>query len=234
MRTCRSCAFQGVDKAYNFFQVPVRRLGRRLEWSHRCLAILASSYASRLDSCPASRPEGTVYALGCTRSSCVAEQAGRTHLYSSSPPQPPRRPRQNRSADLAALGCDADGSWIRRQTMVVDEAPGRPGAMQARSAEAEGPPIPATAATQRPRYLIVVSREQPDLWRHLRQMFTGIGGVDVVLDRRHAGRWQWVQSRAYEERGDDRRRPPLSDAGLSHRSFVIVQPDEPAVSPPAA
>ncbi len=118
--------------------------------------------------------------------------------------------------------------------MVVDEAAGMPAAIQERSADAGRPPVKANPATQRPRYLIVVSREQSDLWRHLREMFTGIGGVDVVLDRRHGGRWQWVQSRAYEARGDDRRRPRSRDAGLSHRSFVIVHSDDAAVVPPAA
>ena len=118
--------------------------------------------------------------------------------------------------------------------MVVEEAAGIPAAAHGASADAGRSAITEEPATHRPRYLIVVSREQPDLWRHLRQMFTGIGGVDVVLDRRHGGRWQWAQSRGYEERGEDRRRLRNLDMGLSHRSFVIVKPEEAAVAPPTA
>jgi len=118
--------------------------------------------------------------------------------------------------------------------MAVDEATGFPVKMQEGPTDGERPPFAGRPETRRPRYLIVVSREQPDLWRHLRQMFTGIGGVDIVLDRRHGGRWQWTQSCAYEERGEDRRRTRDLDAGLPHRSFVIVTPEEAAVTRPAA
>jgi len=118
--------------------------------------------------------------------------------------------------------------------MVFDEAAGIPLALREGSTNGGRTPFAGNPETHRPRYLIVVSREQPDLWRHLRQLFTGIAGVDIVLDRRHGGRWQWAQSRAFEERGEDRRRPRNLDAGLSHRSFVIVNPEETAITPPAA
>ncbi|MBP2670300.1 MAG: hypothetical protein H6Q87_72 [candidate division NC10 bacterium] len=118
--------------------------------------------------------------------------------------------------------------------MADDGTTRTPLALQDNSTPGGGTPFPGRIETRRPRYLIVVSREQPDLWRHLRQLFTGIDGVNIVLDRRHGGRWQWAQSRAYEDRGEDRRRPRNLDAGLSHRSFVIVNPDETGVTPPAA
>jgi len=118
--------------------------------------------------------------------------------------------------------------------MADDGRTSTPLALQDDSTPGGGTPFPGRIETRRPRYLIVVSREQPDLWRHLRQMFTGIRGVDVVLDRRHGGRWQWAQSRAHEERGEDRRRPRSLEAGLAHRSFVIVNPEEAAVTPPAS
>jgi hypothetical protein len=91
---------------------------------------------------------------------------------------------------------------------------------------AGGGSVPSTERlqTERPRYLIVVSREQPDLWRHLRQILTGVDGVDVVLDRRYGGRWQWSQSRELQERGVDRRQHPVSETLFGHRSFVIVNP----------
>lgn len=118
--------------------------------------------------------------------------------------------------------------------MAVDGTTGTPLALQEDSTSGRETPFAGRIETRRPRYLIVVSREQPDLWRHLRQLFTGIDGVNIVLDRRHGGRWQWAQSRAYEERGEDRRRPRNLDAGLSHRSFVIVNPDETGITPTAA
>ena len=117
--------------------------------------------------------------------------------------------------------------------MAVDEATGAPLTLQDGSTPGAETRFAGRHESRRPRYLIVVSREQPDLWRHLRQLFTGIDGVSIVLDRRHGGRWQWAQSRACEERGEDRRRPRHADAGLSHRSFVIVHPDETTVTPPA-
>lgn len=116
--------------------------------------------------------------------------------------------------------------------MAADETTGAPLAVKETSTPGGERPFAGCTETRRPRYLIVVSREQPDLWRHLRQLFTGIDGVNIVLDRRHGGRWQWAQSRAYEERGEDRRRPRNLDAGLSHRSFVIVNPDEMTSGPP--
>jgi len=89
-----------------------------------------------------------------------------------------------------------------------------------------GGSTPSTRKLQpeRARYLIVVSREQPDLWRHLTQILTGVDGVDVVLDRRYGGRWQWSQSREFQERGADRRQHSLSETLFGHRSFVIVNP----------
>lgn len=116
--------------------------------------------------------------------------------------------------------------------MAVDEASGAPVGLDERSVPSGVMPFAGKREARRPRYLIVVSREQPDLWRHLRQLFTGIDGVNIVLDRRHGGRWQWAQSRAYEERGEDRRRPRNLDGGLSRRSFVIVSPDEASGKPP--
>ena len=118
--------------------------------------------------------------------------------------------------------------------MVFDEAAGIPLALREGYTNSGRTPFAGNPETHRPRYLIVVSREQPDLWRHLRQLFTGIAGVDIVLDRRHGGRWQWAQSQACAERGEDRRRPRNLDAGLSHRSFVIVNPEDTAITPPAA
>jgi hypothetical protein len=87
---------------------------------------------------------------------------------------------------------------------------------------------------QRSRYLIIVSRDQPDLWRHLRQLLTGADGFEVVLDRRHGGRWQWSQSAEFQERGADRRRAHDPRMGFAQRSFVIVDPTGSHVTQPVA
>ena len=72
------------------------------------------------------------------------------------------------------------------------------------------------------RYLIIVARDQPDLWRHLTQNTGEYEGIEFVLDRRHGGRVRWAQMRALQERGTDRRRPLGVDEDLHHRAFVIV------------
>ena len=79
--------------------------------------------------------------------------------------------------------------------------------------------------TPRPRCLIVVARDQPDLWRHLRQSVGDVKGVDVVLDRRHGGRREYAQSWEYEQRGTERRRPAGADSWLWYRSVIIVHPE---------
>jgi hypothetical protein len=108
--------------------------------------------------------------------------------------------------------------------MARDHVTGTPLSTQAGPAPTDNPASTGQPQTHRPRYLIIVSRDQPDLWRHLRQLLTGVDGVDVVLDRRHGGRWQWSQSLEYQERGADRRRPSNPEMGFSQRSFVIVDP----------
>ena len=71
------------------------------------------------------------------------------------------------------------------------------------------------------RYLIIVARDQPDLWEYLRRNLVVEDGVEVIHDRRQGGRWQWNQTRDLQVQGKDRR---ISDAdpGLRYRSFVIV------------
>jgi hypothetical protein len=82
--------------------------------------------------------------------------------------------------------------------------------------------FPHSTEGERGRYLIIVAREQFDLLRHLRQTFEGVDQVEVVLDRRHGGWWQWTQSREYQERGADRRRPPKLEADHCYPAFQVV------------
>jgi hypothetical protein len=109
--------------------------------------------------------------------------------------------------------------------MVLENAPGAVPAIDAGSTPGVTTPASGQPETTRPRYLIVVARDQPDLWRHLRKSVGELKGVDVVLDRRHGGRWQWAQSSEYEQRGMDRRRATDADNRLSHRSVMIVHPE---------
>jgi len=109
--------------------------------------------------------------------------------------------------------------------MVLDNAPGAVPPTDEGSAPGTSAPTPGQPETARPRYLIVVARDQPDLWRHLRKSFGELKGVDVVLDRRHGGRWQWAQSWEYEQRGTDRRRTSDAADRLSHHSVMIVHPE---------
>ena len=94
--------------------------------------------------------------------------------------------------------------------------------MQEENAPRATAPSRAQMAAERGSYLIVVARDQPDLLRHLKQRLAGFDGVEVVLDRRQGGRWQWSESCYYQERGADRRLPSNGPADLGNRSFLIV------------
>jgi hypothetical protein len=109
--------------------------------------------------------------------------------------------------------------------MVLDNVPGAAPAADPSSAPSLTTPTSEQPETTRPRYLIVVARDQPDLWRHLRKSVGELKGVDIVLDRRHGGRRQWAQSSEYEQRGTDRRRATDVASRLSHRSVIIVHPE---------
>jgi hypothetical protein len=82
--------------------------------------------------------------------------------------------------------------------------------------------FPKGSEGERARYLIIVARDQSDLWQHLRRTFAGADGVEVVLERRHGGWWQYTQSREHQERGTDRRRPPDLQTALRYDAFQVV------------
>ena len=71
------------------------------------------------------------------------------------------------------------------------------------------------------RKLVVVARDQFDLWWQLCQALTTADGVEVVLDRRQGGRWQWAESQQRQERGRDRRHSPNGEGDLSGRAFLV-------------
>ena len=73
------------------------------------------------------------------------------------------------------------------------------------------------------RYLLIVARNQPDLWRYLKGNFAGDEKVEVILDRRRGERRQRSQPHEPDRRQAERRRPPSLDRDLTYRSFVIVR-----------
>jgi len=81
------------------------------------------------------------------------------------------------------------------------------------------------------RYLLIVARNQPDLWRYLKQNFAGDEKVEVILDRRRGERRQRVQAYGPERRRAARRGPSSIDNDLCYRSYVIVRQRQGVLSP---
>lgn len=79
------------------------------------------------------------------------------------------------------------------------------------------------ALTGPPRYLLVVSREQPELHARLSGDFARDPAVEVVADRRGGERQQQGQSGEEERAGADRRRQQEFDAMLAAHGFMIVR-----------
>ncbi len=73
------------------------------------------------------------------------------------------------------------------------------------------------------RYLLIVARTQPDLWRYLKDNFAGDEKVEVIADRRRGERRQRPQPHEPERRQGEGRRQPSPDRDLTYRSFVIVR-----------
>jgi len=83
---------------------------------------------------------------------------------------------------------------------------------------------PKAQPTEMIRVLIVVARDQPDLWQSLTRHFEANKDVQVLLDRRQGERRQRVQTYERDRRGPDRRRPPCIENDVSSRQYVIVRP----------
>ena len=88
-------------------------------------------------------------------------------------------------------------------------------------APADTPRLPAAMQAVQGRKLVVVARDQFDLWWQLCQALTTADGVEVVIDRRQGGRWQWAESQQRQERGRDRRDSPNGESDLSGRAFRV-------------
>ena len=72
------------------------------------------------------------------------------------------------------------------------------------------------------RLLVIMERDQLDLYRYLRQDFAEYKHVEVILDRRHEYRRQQAEVHGLPEQTADRRRPMSLDTDLRHHAFVIV------------
>ena len=81
--------------------------------------------------------------------------------------------------------------------------------------------LPAVMMAREKRKLVVVARDQFDLWWQLCQALTTVDGVEVVLDRRQGARWQWTESQQRQERGRDRRDSSSGKSDLSGRAFRV-------------
>lgn len=69
---------------------------------------------------------------------------------------------------------------------------------------------------KRSRYLIIVSRDRPELCQHLRDI-VGEEGIEIVIDRRRP-----ATDSTLTVFGDDRRRPPGPENDISGRQYLIV------------
>ncbi len=67
------------------------------------------------------------------------------------------------------------------------------------------------------RYLIIVSRDRPELVETLRTFYAHLGEVEVRLDRRER------QAGAWKGDGPDRRRVSHDNRDLQTEGFFIVQ-----------
>ena len=74
------------------------------------------------------------------------------------------------------------------------------------------------------RGLIIVSRDQPDLWAALTREFGHTDEIRVLLDRRRGERRTEVQFHTPDRRGVDRRGLTHIEDDLRARQYILVRP----------
>ena len=74
------------------------------------------------------------------------------------------------------------------------------------------------------RGLIIVARDQPDLWRTLTREFGQSQEIRVLLDRRQGERRKEDQSYVPDRRGTERRSLPRIEDDVRSRQYVLVRP----------
>jgi hypothetical protein len=73
------------------------------------------------------------------------------------------------------------------------------------------------------RTLIIVARDEPELWQSLKAQFAADETVEVILDRRLRERRQRIQACEPDRRGADHRLWRI-ETDLRSRRYVIVGP----------
>lgn len=74
------------------------------------------------------------------------------------------------------------------------------------------------------RGLIIVSRDQPDLWQALAHEFGQSQEIRVLLDRRRGERRKDSLAHTPDRRGGDRRSLPRIEDDVRSRQYVLVRP----------
>lgn len=72
--------------------------------------------------------------------------------------------------------------------------------------------------------LIIVAREQRDLWRSLVREFKDVEQIQILLDRRHGERRTPRGPVEYDRRARERRSLPSLEEDLYARQYVVVRP----------
>jgi hypothetical protein len=85
-------------------------------------------------------------------------------------------------------------------------------------------PLEVEPARETVRGLIIVSRNQPELWHALIREFGRSEEIRVILDRRHGERRKADQLHAPDRRGTDRRNLPRLEDDVRSRQYVLVRP----------
>jgi hypothetical protein len=82
----------------------------------------------------------------------------------------------------------------------------------------------AESSVRTTRGLIIVSRDQPELWQALRREFGQNDEIRVILDRRYGERRSLDRGDVADRRGRDRRNMPRIEDDLRTRKYVLVRP----------
>jgi hypothetical protein len=72
--------------------------------------------------------------------------------------------------------------------------------------------------------LIIVAREQRDLWGSLAAEFKDVEHIQILLDRRYGERRTPREPVAYDRRARERRGLPRLEEDLHVRHYVLVRP----------
>lgn len=91
--------------------------------------------------------------------------------------------------------------------------------MPARTNNLQSPPHPAVLS------LLIVARDQPELYRTFQRRFQGCAGVAIFLDRRHGERRQATQPVAVDRRRGERRSALYPRNDLRQRKYIFARPE---------